>query len=342
MMISRERVLATLRGDEPDRIPYFEIGIDRALAQELMGWEEPESRAIDLETNLYSVDEAKAISSLLKMDNIYYFMCAPIYARTQRGQDGRPFYGDGMIQAEADLSLLQFPDPYDEALYTEAEEFVNQKERYAACFVAPIGIFPTILSMGMENFCVALYNDRALVEALLDRYCDWMSVVAERVCQLGFDIFISIDDLAFKTGPFFSPTVFRDLVLPRFKSIAEKITTPWILHSDGNVMPLLDDLLSLGIAGLHPNEKGAMDIRAMKQQYGDRLCLLGNVDLNTLATGTPEEVDREVRELIRDMGPGGGYMVSSGNSLADYLRPENVLALSEAVQKYGRYPLHFR
>jgi uroporphyrinogen decarboxylase len=82
-----------------------------------------------------------------------------------------------------------------------------------------------------------------------------------------------------------------------------------------------------------------MDIRAMKRDYGDRLCLLGNVDLNLLGMGSPDAVDREVRELIREVGPGGGYIVTSGNSLAAYLLPENVLALSRAVQTYGRYPL---
>jgi uroporphyrinogen decarboxylase len=67
--------------------------------------------------------------------------------------------------------------------------------------------------------------------------------------------------------------------------------------------------------------------------------LLGNVDLNLLGMGSPEAVDQEVRELIREVGPGGGYIVTSGNSLAAYLLPENVRALSRAVQAYGRYPL---
>jgi len=196
-----------------------------------------------------------------------------------------------------------------------------------------------MLSMGTENFCVALYDDRPFIETVLDRYCDWIVIVAERVCQLGFDVFASTDDMAFNTAPFFSPHVFRDLVLPRYQRVAKKITLPWIIHSDGNVLPFVDDLLSVGIAGLHPNEKGAMDIRAMKRTYGDRLCLLGNVDLNLLGMGSPEAVEKEVRELIRDVGPGGGYIVTSGNSLAAYLLPENVLALSKAVQKYGRYPL---
>jgi uroporphyrinogen-III decarboxylase len=66
---------------------------------------------------------------------------------------------------------------------------------------------------------------------------------------------------------------------------------------------------------------------------------LGNIDLNILGAGTPQEVEDEVRELIRDVGCSGGYIVTSGNSLAGYLKPENVIALSKAVQKYGQYPI---
>jgi len=339
MMNSRERVLAALRGEESDRVPYCEIGIDRALAQKLMGWGEPVSQARNLEVNQYTIQEARAIASLLKLDNLSYLMRAPVYAHKSAGQDGRLFYGEGMIQTEADLAIIELPDPYDDSLYAEAEEFVAQKGEYAAWFVTRIGIFPTMLSMGIERFCIAVYENRSLVEAILDRYCDWMIVVAERVCQMGFDVFVSTDDLAFKTGPFLSPALFRDLVMPRHQRVAEKITIPWVLHSDGDVMPYMEDFLSLGITGLHPNEKGAMDIRAMKREYGDRICLLGNVDLNILGMGTPEDVEEEVRDLIRDVGPGGGYIVTSGNTLAGYLRPENALALSRAAQEYGRYPL---
>lgn len=338
-MTSRERVLAALRREEPDRVPYCELHVDRALAQRLMGWGEPDSQAANLEANIYTVEEAKAIAADLRIDNIGYVMRAPVYAHKAAGVNGRLFYGEGMIRREADLSLLDLPDPFDDALYEEARRFVSQKDDYAACFVTRIGIFPTMLSMGMEAFAVALYENRPFVERVLGTYCDWMMVVAERVCQLDFDVFVSTDDMAYKSAPFFSPGVFRELVLPHYQRVAEKITLPWFVHTDGNILPFLDDLLSVGIAGLHPIEKGAMDIRAMKREYGDRICLLGNVDLNLLGLSTPDDVDREVRELIRDVGPGGGYIVTSGNSLAGYLIPENVRALSDAVQKYGHYPI---
>jgi uroporphyrinogen decarboxylase len=338
-MNARQRVLAALRREEPDRVPYCELGVDRALAQRLLGWGEPQSQAANLESNVYSVEEAKAIASFLGLDNITYVLRAPIYAHKEAGQDGRLFYGAGMIETEADLSRIELPDPHDDALYAEAEAFARQKGEYAACLVTRIGIFPTMLSLGIERFSVALYENRPFIERVLDLYCEWTAVVAERVCRLGFDVFVSTDDMAFKSAPYFSPSVFRELVLPRYRRVREKITLPWILHSDGNLMPFLDDLVGLGIAGLHPLEKGAMDIRAVKRGYGDRICVLGNVDLNILGMGTVEEVDREVRELIRDVGPGGGYILTSGNSLAGYLKPENVIALAQAVRKYGAYPL---
>jgi len=337
-MTSRARVLAALRREEPDRVPYCELSVDRALAEQLLGWQRT-SLAVDKESNQYTLEEARALAERLHLDNLSYVLRAPVYAHKVPGMDGRLFYGEGMIKTEADIDRLVLPDPHDDALYAGARAFVEGKGDYACFFVTRIGIFPTTLSMGWETFSLALYDNRPFVEAVLDRYCAWMLVVAERVCALGFDAFISTDDMAFNSAPFFSRKVFRELVMPRFEEVAEKITIPWIIHSDGNIIPFVDDLLSLGIAGLHPLEKGAVDIAQVKRDYGDRLCLLGNVDLNLLGMATPEEVDAEVRELIRVAGPGGGYIVTSGNSLASYVKPENALALSAAVRRYGPYPL---
>jgi len=338
-MTSRGRVRAALHRKEPDRVPYCELGVDRSLAQRLMGWGAPATQASNLEANTYSVEEAKALAVFLGLDNLSYVLRAPVYAHKEAGRDGRLFYGEGLIQTDADLQRLELPDPHDDALYAGAEAFVRQKGDYSTWFVTRIGIFPTMLSLGTENFCLALYDNRAFVEAVLDRYVDWSVVVAERACRMGFDVFASTDDMAFNTAPFFSPTVFRDLVLPRYRRVAEKITLPWIIHSDGNILPFVDDLISVGVIGLHPNEKGAVDIREVKRLYGHRVCVLGNVDLNLLGMGGPQAVEEEVRHLIRDVGPGGGYIVTSGNSLAGYLIPDNVMALSRAVQKYGRYPI---
>jgi uroporphyrinogen decarboxylase len=339
-MTSRERVMAALDRKEPDRVPWFELAVDRALAQKLMGWPQVPTEAVATAVrNLYTLEESKALASRLGLDSISYLLRAPTYARMQEGIDGRSFPGEGMIRTEADLSMVDLPDPHADELLADAEEFIENKGKYALAFVTRIGMFQTILSLGMENFSLALFDNRGLVEKLLDLYFDWMAVVAERVCQMGFDLFVTTDDFAFKSGLMFSPEVFKEYMVPRYRRVLEKVTIPWVLHSDGNITKVVDVLIDLGVAGIHPNEKGATDIRAMKRDYGDRVCLLGNVDLNLLGMGSPEEVDREVRELIRDVGPGGGYVLTSGNSLASYLKPECVLAMSEAVKKYGHYPI---
>jgi uroporphyrinogen decarboxylase len=334
-MTSRELVHAALMRRQPDRVPYCELGVNRSLAQQLMGWGPPLSQSANLEANQYTIDEAKALADFLKLDNISYVLRAPVYAEKHAGQDGILFYGDGHIKTAADLAMVALPDPTDPALYAEAEAFVRQKGDFSAWFITRISIFPTMLSMGIEGFSVALYEDRPLVERLLDMYTDWIVEVAQRVCRLGFDVFASTDDMAFNTDPFFSPKVFRELVLPSYQRVAKHITIPWFIHSDGNILPFLDDLASVGVIGEHPNEKGAVDIRAVKRQYGDRLCILGNIDLDRLSRGTPAEAAEMVKRNIDALAYDGGYCVGSSNSVTYFVPLANYVAMIETAKEYG-------
>lgn len=339
-MSSRERVLAALRLEQPDRVPHFELAIDRALAERIMGW--PASGAASAGTmrkNPYTIEEAKGIAQRLGHDGIGFVLRAPEFASYEKGTGGRLFPADGLIRSQADLALIELPDPTDDALYSEAEQFAANKGDYACGFITRIGLIQTILSLGMEHFALMLYDDRDLVEALLDLYFDWTAAVAERVNRMEFDFFCTTDDFAFHSAMLFSPALFRELLFERYQRVLSKIDKPWILHCDGNITEVLPLLLELGVRATHPNEKGAMDIAAVKREFGDRLCVMGNVELGLLTTGTPEQVAAEVRELIRTVAPGGGYILTSGNSLASYLSPENVLAMADAVRTYGQYPL---
>jgi uroporphyrinogen decarboxylase len=114
-----------------------------------------------------------------------------------------------------------------------------------------------------------------------------------------------------------------------------------MLHSDGNVMSLMGDIVGLGFDGLHSIQPSSgMDIVAVKRQWGDRICLMGNVDLDYLMTmGTAREVEAEVKRLMREVAPSGGYIMSTTNVLARYVLPENALAMYSAAEKYGRYPI---
>lgn len=116
------------------------------------------------------------------------------------------------------------------------------------------------------------------------------------------------------------------------------IRKPWVFHSDGNILPILDDLFTLGMDAVHPIQPGAMDIEEVKRIYGGKLCLVGNIDLGyTLTRGTPKEVEKEVSDRIRVVGDGGGYILSSAMTLTDYCKVENVLAMAAAAREHGAY-----
>jgi len=339
-MTSRERFLCALRGGTPDRVPYCELGVDEPIVCQLLGRALPKNRTY--EAGEYAdnpVEVEKALSRAIGRDHIRFNLCPPIAADRHAGEGNVLFYGDGWIKSRAGLGRLQLPDPADARLYAPAREFLLHGEDFAVCASCRLGISPTYLSMGQEFFSLALYDEPALVDELLCRYTDWSAVVMKHVCAMGFDALWTADDIAFKNGLMLSPRMFRERILPHVRKVAANITIPWIFHSDGNLTAVLDDLVDLGIAGLHPVEPGAMDIRALKRRYGRRLCLIGNVNVHTLSQGTPAAVEAEVAGLLRDVAPAGGYMLSSGNSLASYCRLENIRAMVRTLERFGKYPI---
>ena len=101
----------------------------------------------------------------------------------------------------------------------------------------------------------------------------------------------------------------------------------------------MDDLLDLGISAINPIEPEAMDIVETKRKWGSNVCLIGNVSVHTLAAGSPDDVRREVMHLLQSVAPSGGYILSSGNSLASYCKPENVRAMIDTLRAHGSYPI---
>lgn len=338
-MTSRERVLCALSGGTPDRVPYCELGVDEPVVRQLLGESLSERPYESGECADNPVELEKALSRALGRDNINHSLRPPIAAARHIGEGNLLFYGDGYIKSRADLGRLELPDPEGEAFYATARDFLDGGEDFARCASCRLGVSPAYLSMGQETFSLSLYDDPELVDEILGRYATWSAAVMRRVCAMGFDFVWTADDIAFKNGLMLSPKMFRERILPHLRKVAESITIPWIFHSDGNLSSVLDDLADLGITGLHPIEPTAMDIRALKRRYGKRFCLCGNVDVHLLAAGTLSQVEAEVMGLLRDVAPGGGYILSSGNSLAAYCRLENIRAMTGVLQQYGKYPI---
>jgi uroporphyrinogen decarboxylase len=325
MMKPRERVMCALAGEQPDRIPFCEGNIAANIARALAGSDR------DL--------TEREISDLTGRDVVVPILFPPYFADYATGSDGQEYVTTGWIKTRADLDRMVFPDPDDPGLYAAARQVLDEKGEYAAAAAIKLGVAPMLMSMGVDGFAFALKDDPGLVHEVLRRYVDWQLVVTRHLIEMGFDFLWCFDDIAFKTGPFCSPAAFRAFLLPAMQRSAEAITIPWIFHSDGNLMSILDDILSLGPAGLHPIEPGPMDLAEVKSRYGKRVCIIGNVSVDTLSAGTPEEVRQAVQQCIATGGPGGGYMISSSNSIPAYARPENVRAMVDAIRQHSAYPL---
>jgi len=330
-MNSRERVLAALRREQPDRVPFVEGGIDPPMQRALMGRDDflPEE-----------------LNERIGLDNLLVDFLPPIIG-IHEVHDGINFLAKPLLLTRADLNKLVFPDPEDPALYRAGEALVKRNHQrnggaYAVAAKMRMGASPMLMSMGLEAFSYALADDPGLVDTVLGRYADWTIAVVRHLREVGVDLVWTFDDMAYRSGPMFSPRVFRTVFMPHLRRVADAIKGagfPWIVHSDGDLMPILDDLLTLGFDGLHPLEPGPMDIETVKRDYGHRVCLIGNIDLHyTLTQGTPAEVEAEVKQRIATIGQGGGYMISSANSITSYCKVENVWAMINAIRRYAPYP----
>ena len=319
MSTLRDDLLIALHGGCPGRVVWGEMTIDTSLKQAL---------AADVPAGL-TFEEYFGLANYLCGG-----VCPPGIVEFGVTEDGRRHVKAGLLRTRADLRRIreEFPDPNDPALYEPLRQKLREVPKgLASCVITDLGAGAALVSMGTEGFSYALADDPAFVEEVFLRHAEWSAAVHRNLCSMGFDFIWSGGDIAFNTGPFFSPEVFRQVILPALRVSAAAISLPWVYHSDGNLVPILDDLLSLGMNALHPFEPGAMDIRAVKRQYGKRLCVIGNVSVDLLARGTPENVRRETLSLIQDLHPLGGYILSSGNSLTSYVAPANLRAMSHCV-----------
>ena len=345
-MTGRECVLAVMSSDQPDRVPFVEAGFDQKIVGELVGHDLPAVNpfdALSAEDDLQemTLDVQLALNQAIGRDVLGFTMRPPVPARQAAGEDDLQFFYEGALKAWDDLDALVFPDLTSEAVRAPIRRFMERRGDYYTIMYTRVGVSATYLAMGMEHFMVTLYDDPRLAAEILRRFTDYGAGVVRLAAEAGFDAVWSADDMAGKHGVMWSPAMFREILWPHVRKFAEAVRETgidWIFHSDGDLAEVLSDMVDFGITALNPIEPQCMDIREVRRAF-PQLALLGNVDVDLLARGTPEEVRETVRGLIRDLGPSGRYAVASGNSVPRYVKLENVHAMVDAVQEYGQYPL---
>jgi uroporphyrinogen decarboxylase len=211
--------------------------------------------------------------------------------------------------------------------------------------LTPGGVLENVMwLMGAVNFFKALYMDRSLIEDMFRKigpvisfYCDICSE-DESVGAISMG-----DDMGYKTGPMISPELLRKYVFPWQKKCAEnahKHDKPFILHSCGKLNLVMNDLIEyVGIDAKHSYEDVSYPIAEYKKLYGDRIAVLGGIDMDKLARAPIEDFGRYVRDVISVCAPGGGYALGCGNTVANYIQLENYLLMLNIGRKYGKYPI---
>ncbi|MEJ2250022.1 MAG: uroporphyrinogen decarboxylase family protein [Candidatus Lokiarchaeota archaeon] len=197
--------------------------------------------------------------------------------------------------------------------------------------------------MGIRFFSKMLHKDPKFIREVYKTYAEFSADLYEIYIDTGAELFVESGDLAYKTRPMLSPKQFDELLLPAYQIITERVHEKGakiILHTDGQVMPLLDFVVNCGFDGLHSLEPTAgVDLEYCKKKAGNKLCLFGNIDVaHDLVYGTREEVFNSVKKSIKIAAPGGGYVVSPAN-MHPAVNVENLKWMISATKKFGRYPL---
>ena len=201
----------------------------------------------------------------------------------------------------------------------------------------------TWMLMGFNNFALKLVLDEALVAEVFERVASIQFKALEAIFSMDHVAGVwVVDDVAFGTGPMISPAAFKKHVFRWYKKVGEKChenNRLFLMHSDGDLSMLMDDLISMGLDVIQPIDPSCMDMAKVKKQWGDRICLVGNVSNELLRSGTTGEIAARVKELLRDAAPGGGFALGSGNSVPNWAKFENYLAMRETCLNHGSYPI---
>jgi uroporphyrinogen decarboxylase len=254
-----------------------------------------------------------------------------------------------------DLDRYPWPDPHDPGLFRglrKRAKRLHEETDYAVVLSASCEFFGiAALLRGWENFYIDLVANQAFAEALMDRCLEYHLAVAKRALQEAGEfadvVVASRDDFGGMDGLLISPAIFRWLLKPRLQRALDLYkngtSAKRFMHCDGAICEILPDLIELGVQALNPiqvSAAGMGDTRALKREHGADLTFWGGIDTHhVLPRGGVEEVRQETLKRISDLAPGGGYVACTVHSIQPDVPPVNVIAMYEALNEFGRYPL---
>ncbi len=336
---SFDRLRLTLtREGAPDRMPTMELFSDVEIMAELLGIEPEQYRPVDYVRYQqmmgydYLNAEAKIGRDIFTLHNVGEENPDSLAAqRTFQDEHSGP------IQSWEDLEAFDWPtvESSDLSQYDLYYEHLPEGMQLIA-WVG--GYFENVSwSTGIETFCYMLADDRPFVDRLFEKWGEYVIEVSKAAMDKpGVGGYWLSDDLGFNSGPFMSPEDNRRYIMPVYAELGRMCRgrdIPFILHSCGNLHTIMDDLIACGVDCLHSLPPNIYDLGELKKQWGEKLSFAGNIDLNILSLGTEQQVREAVRSVraVYEAEPRGGIVLSSANTIANYCKVENYLAMMDEL-----------
>ncbi|MGQ9514112.1 MAG: uroporphyrinogen decarboxylase family protein [Thermoproteota archaeon] len=365
----RERFFTALERRESDLVPITDLAIDPPVVEAIVGRKlegfsliatsgtesiEPAVRARQamVEACLkLGFDAVPAVSDYFlssRQEKIAENRTVDEWGRIleSRSDTRTTWWVEGTLKTPEDMERYIPPDPEEGERFEMVEKLLKPLKEEDAVILGQghSGWHMAFQVRGLEQLIIDMYRDPRRAKAFIEKISKTCRGIIELMIEGGIEVLFLTDDYADSRTPLINEQLFRRFELPNVRmavELARKHGVPVLKHSDGNIYPIVDDIVGTGIAGLHPIEPGAMDLGDVKRRYGERICILGNVDCRyVLPNGSPDDVRRDVRRCIDAAAAGGGYILTSSNSIHANCKSENVLAMVEEARRYGRYPLH--
>lgn len=331
-MVTRiERVMTAINHQEMDPVPRGELIIAQAFIDRLCpapGLDGFSRKKMALE--ILNMDLVTVVPAPPKKRELPGGTYLDEFGRRVVWQQGYWITVERPIAELEKAELYSFPQVRD-YVFNEIEQWVQSTDFFV--FAMLDGIFQGTGSLlDFHQFLMATVTKQQALRELAERYADFLLLLAEACFQRGAHGLIIGDDMASAQGPLCSPKALEKIFWPAYRRLLQKLQKwqrPVFLHCDGNINLLLPYIAEVGFAGIHSLEPAAgMDLAQVKAAYGDRLCLMGNIDPALLETGDVEQVRQKVAETVRIGRPGGGFILSTASgSITASMLPENVLAM---------------
>lgn len=340
------RLLTALRRGVPDRVPFIELYADPYVQlAALDGW--PQDDALPQGGNDFLDAAIRGQYYLgydvLTVDVNYAFSGMRRHDTIDPSGTRRNFLDieHAPIKTRADFERYVWPtlDQVDFAPLDYMTAHCPEGMGVMAC----LGGGPLewgMHMMGPEIYCTMVYDDPELIEELTLRIATHQAEVCAAAASHPAVVVVATgDDWGFRTQTFLSPARMRALIFPAVKRMAD-IThahgKPFILHSCGNLSEVMDGLIDeVGIDGKHSFEQAVMPMAEVKQRWGSRVALMGGIDVDILTRGDEPTLRAHVREVLTACAPSGGYALGSGNSIPNFIPPQNLRMMLEEGARFG-------